>query len=351
MFTLSLLSLLVMFTQADLPANRKFKPEVFNEKFECFFDMNNVYKDDFNYGNDADREICCGKMANGLKQCDQAKEWRKIGDSDFVLCKNNFATALAEGKDLCCDSNQINNCDICKSFMVWPYYGWKQNEANGLNSTNQDNKGMRDVILTDTNWREKFEGQEMPDGPDSAYYNTFHPFGFVNARLAEFNAPPVCVFVPSAGGRVIEIRVESDNPGNKLCVDDIQDDSLANKNNPGITQSCDDSQLKTCFPDGNVGTGSGFPFVITCQDSCEASDVDLWLRVRASEKTWTEGSENAETNVEMWCQWGISGEEFSVWDQYPSDLTPPKDPRIFLEEASVSGISALLSVLIALAMY
>jgi len=338
---------------------RRFNEKYYNEKFECFFDKAGVYSEHFGYAKNANPapEVCCGKMANGLRQCDLASKWRKVGDSDFSLCEGQFGRALSEGRDLCCQNSYFNNCDVCKSFMVWPYYNFNDEQgANGLDSPKRDNKGMRTVVMNDTTWEDKYDNQEPPaNAPDLAYTNEYHPIGFVNARLAEFNAPPVCVFVPTAGGRVIEIRVESDTPGNKVCVDDLQDDSLANKNNPGITQSCDDSRLKTCFPDGAVGLNAanervGFAFLITCQDSCEARDIDLWLRVRASDTTWEQGSEAAETNVEMWCQWGISGEQFSKWDRFPSDLTPPKDPKIFPSDSGVAKFSTL-SILLALSMY
>merc|ERR1719483_333797 len=69
---------------------------------------------------------CCGYMANGRRQCDRIEEWKKVGDSHFTLCETNYASAVSEGttanpklrRDLCCENDEFNDCNLCKSFVV-----------------------------------------------------------------------------------------------------------------------------------------------------------------------------------------------------------------------------------------
>jgi hypothetical protein len=230
------------------------------------------------------------------------------------------------------------------------------------------------VTLKDT-WRDVYYSQKDkaigtdPDTtyPPYAYGNEVYPAGFAHATLREFNDPPVCVYAPNVGGRVLEIRVEPDEAGSQLCVDDLLADT-AEKNNPGVTQACDDVRLQTCFPDANSDSvdAGGFAFVISCSESCADSDVDLWFRLRASVNKWTEageedkGTDKTEVNTEMWCMWGnqnmvaelpedvesfkgLDG-DFSRWDVYPSDLEPETDPKVRPVESNVSCFSLALLI-------
>jgi len=192
--------------------------------------------------------------------------------------------------------------------------------------------------------------------PPYAYANQVFPLGYARGVLREFNTPPVCVYAPNTAGRVIEVKVEPVEAGNQVCVDDLHEDSLE-RNNPGVTQACDDTRLRTCFPDASVDTTkmNGFAFLISCSESCADADVDLWFRVRASTNKWQEagvealGTDRTELNTEMWCMWGISdmrddtGEfsaadgvvglenldgDFSKWDRWPSDLAPDREPAV-----------------------
>jgi len=237
--------------------------------------------------------------------------------------------------------------------------------------------------LKDT-WRDVFYTQpdKVIEGtdityPPYAYSNEVYPAGFSHATLREFNDPPVCVYAPNVGGRVLEIRVEPEEAGSQLCVDDLLADT-AEKNNPGVTQACDDVRLQTCFPDANSdgADAGGFAFLISCSESCADGDVDLWFRLRASVNKWTEagdiskGTDKTEVNTEMWCMWGnqnMIGElpqicdednencesietfkgldgDFSRWDVYPSDLEPETDPQVRPVESNVSCFSLALLI-------
>lgn len=364
---------------------------LFSEKFTCYKDEYGVYEDWANkmYPNEINAEAfyCCGYMANGRRQCDKMSKWRKVGDSHFTLCEMSYSDAVSENKngpklrrDLCCQNSDFNDCNLCKSFMVWDFTvsenshgGDPELEKDLLEATNGK------VTLEDT-WREEFNRQPKPqiEGvgyPPYAYDNNVYPGGFARATLREFNDPPVCVYAPNVAGRVIEIKVEPEESGSQVCVDDLHEDSLE-KNAPGVTQACDDSRLQTCFSDANSEASStldGFAFLISCAESCANGDVDLWFRLRASVNKWTEsgdsskGTDQTEVSTEMWCMWanqdmrdedgnanfpdvfpdGLDG-NFAKWDVYPSDLTPEEDPVVRPVQSGVSLLSfgiALFSVL------
>jgi len=363
--------------------------ELFSEKFSCFQDANGVYKDwaENLYGGDQlGAWYCCGLMANGRRQCDLMSNWKKIGDSHFALCETNYANAVStDGKirrDLCCINDEFNDCNLCKSFMVWDFT--VDTESSGgdpvLESHYRDEKNLAsDTRVTfNTTWRQDFYSsirEFAGDGnPPSAYDNNIYPAGFARATLREFNDPPVCVYAPNVAGRVIEIKVEPEESGSQVCVDDMHEDSLE-RNTPGVTQACDDSRLQTCFPDANPNEGSGvqgFAFLISCSESCADGDVDLWFRLRASVNRWTEsgnaalGTDQTEFATEMWCMWGnqnmqddegnpnfpggfpdgLDG-DFAKWDVFPSDLEPEEDPVVRPVNNGVStlALGALISIL------
>jgi hypothetical protein len=421
-------------SMAHINSDGQVKEEIskhFSDKFYCFLDKNGMYKDWTKaiYGNnqwdDANGVwFCCGYMANGRKQCDRLTEWRVVNGNSFTLCEETYQAAIStkDGnkekprRDLCCSNNHFDDCSTCKSFVVWDFTvdtnshgGDKVLEASyncNKDSTADIPEGCDDyeidgiavdgkVTLKDT-WRDVYYSQKdksIETDPDTtyppyAYGNEVYPAGFAHATLREFNDPPVCVYAPNVGGRVLEIRVEPDEAGSQLCVDDLLADT-AEKNNPGVTQACDDVRLQTCFPDANSDAvdAGGFAFVISCSESCADSDVDLWFRLRASVNKWTEageenkGTDKTEVNTEMWCMWGnqnMVGElptlvqkdrngnviedengepvveivetfkgldgDFSKWDVYPSDLEPETDPQVRPVESNVSCFS--LAILI-----
>jgi len=385
----------------------------FSDKFYCFLDKEGMYKDwaeaIYNEWDNDGVWFCCGYMANGRKQCDRLTAWRVVNGNSFTLCEERYQDAVSTKngddekprRDLCCDNRHFNDCSTCKSFVVWDftvntksYGGDKVLEASyncNKDSTADIPEGCDayeidgidgnppiavdgKVTLKDT-WRDVYYSQKdksINNDPDTtyppyAYGNEVYPAGFAHATLREFNDPPVCVYAPNVGGRVLEIRVEPDEAGSQLCVDDLLADT-AEKNNPGVTQACDDVRLQTCFPDANSDgeDAGGFAFLISCSESCADGDVDLWFRLRASVNKWTEagdvdkGTDKTEVNTEMWCMWGnqnMIGElpedvdafkgldgDFSRWDVYPSDLEPETDPQVRPVESNVSGFSLALLI-------
>jgi len=392
----------------------------FSDKFYCFKDVAGMYKTwaDALYPDDNGLWFCCGYMANGRKQCDKLSKWKMVNGNSFTLCENTYQLAVAKTRkpanrnnfvekprrDLCCANAHFQDCTTCKSFVVWDftveagsYGGDKVLEASyncnkdytgedGIPSQCDPIDGIEidgKVTLKDT-WRDVFyeQADKVIEGtdityPPYAYSNEVYPAGFSHATLREFNDPPVCVYAPNVGGRVLEIKVEPEEAGSQLCVDDLLADT-AEKNNPGVTQACDDVRLQTCFPDANSDgdDAGGFAFIISCSESCADGDVDLWFRLRASVNKWTDagditkGTDQTEVNTEMWCMWGnqnMAGElpttyvdqngneqdvvsfkgldgDFSRWDVYPSDLEPETDPQVRPVESNVSCFSFALLV-------
>jgi len=368
----------------------------FSDKFYCFKDENGMYRDwaravypdDNGYSK---KWFCCGYMANGRKQCDKMEAWKFVNGNTFTLCETTYQAAYRETdnngnpkprRDLCCQNNDFQDCTSCASFVVWDFTV-ESNSYGGdkvLEASYDCNKNSEEAIPSDCDgkvtlkddWRDAFFNQPSKkientqiEFPPYAYGNEVYPAGFMQGTLREFNDPPICVYAPNVAGRVLEIRVEPEEAGSQLCVDDLLADT-AEKNNPGVTQACDDVRLQSCFPDADSDEDAkGFAFLISCSESCADGDVDLWFRIRASVNKWTEagdhnlGTDKTEVNTEMWCMWGnqnMEGElpdtvpfsgldgDFSRWDVYPSDLEPEIDPQVRPVESSVSYFS--LAVLV-----
>jgi hypothetical protein len=377
----------------------------FSDKFSCFFDAGGVYED-FHFAfygytsscvgtpqTECKNHYCCGYMANGLKQCDVMDNWYMVDNSHFSLCEQNyedaFATVTSEGRpklrrDLCCENQHFEDCTLCKSFSVWDFTAI--DTEHGGDKALQESRDSADGVVTfEDTWRKDFTSYENQhhadfnyDGrtgpyPPYAYANKVFPVGYSRAKLREFNDPPICVYAPNVAGRVIEVKVEPDEIGNTICVDDLHEDSLE-KNNPGVTQACDTGRLRTCFPDAATDASvGGFAFLISCSESCADGDVDLWFRLRASTNKWTEsgqeekGTTKTELNTEMWCMWGITDMraddgtfitnstefdnigldgDFSVWDQWPSDLREPSEPVVIPIGDSTSALSLVFAVIV-----
>jgi len=358
----------------------------FSDKFYCFEDANGMYDDwsrqvypeDIQGGQVTKKWFCCGYMANGRKQCDKMGAWKLVNGNTFTLCETDYVSAFSETRrrngqdvpkprrDLCCQNDDFQDCTSCKSFVVWDFTV-DDNSYGGDKVLEESYKNGGKVTLDD-NWRDTFYDQpnKQIEGttiayPPYAYANEVYPAGFAQGTLREFNDPPICVYAPNVAGRVLEIRVEPEEAGSQLCVDDLLADT-AEKNNPGVTQACDDVRLQSCFPDANSDgdDAKGFAFLISCSESCADGDVDLWFRLRASVNKWTDagdsdlGTDKTEVNTEMWCMWGnqdMNGElpetepfsgldgDFSRWDVYPSDLEPEVDPQVRPVQSSVSYFS------------
>jgi len=270
---------------------------------------------------------CCGIVANGERHCAPAAEWSEYQGA-FRRCDTNLNTAKNDGKDLCCDSSLIQNCGVCKSFFIWEFSTY--DEMNNSEKT-----------TFDEDWKDTYLDQDLSDR--DAYDNQVYPGGFAHGTLKEFNEPPVCVYIPGAAGSSIEIKVEPDEQGDRLCVSDLEDD-INGKNDPGQITTCDDLRLSTCFPDGSLDTEkNGFAFYIFCDESCEeGGDVMLWFRARYSDTKWTDENANSSDGVEMWCEY-VPG-TYPEYDVFPSEIAP-EQPEMEFDPNSSSSLVVLFIVL------
>jgi len=207
---------------------------------------------------------------------------------------------------------------------------------------------------------------------------TVYPVGFQQFTLAEFNEPPICLHVPNSGDHKVEILIESESADASICIHDASDLGYG-KNDVGNVATCGKGQLYSCFtaaeqaevdPETQVTNAlEDFSFYVYCQESCEASDVNLWIRIRMSEQKWDEGKTGVEDDLEMWCEMEkgtrltdpATGEEMpdAYYFTYPSELikdTPSRWPFSIVEKpwtysaaapnnARVGMFAALLSVL------
>jgi len=181
------------------------------------------------------------------------------------------------------------------------------------------------------------------DVPESEWYwesdwtqamqlsDNVYPVGFREYTLREFNEPPVCIHVPNSKDKKVEILIESELPNANICVNDASDLGVST-NNVGMVSTCGRGQFYACFT-AAVAEGEdeseNFSFFIHCEESCEASDVDLLVRVRVSEQSWTEGKTGVENDLEMWCEMekgtevlDDNGDFLGYYNTYPTELLP-----------------------------
>jgi len=163
-----------------------------------------------------------------------------------------------------------------------------------------------------------------------------YPAGFRPYVLEEFNEPPVCIHVPNSKDKKVEIMIESTEENAKICVQDASDLGIST-NDVGAFNACGSGQFYACFtaavaedPDGDA-EGTNLSFIVYCNgESCEASDVDLHIRVRVSEQSWEQGKTGVEDDLEMWCEqekgtlfFEDSEEDvYLYYHTYPSELIP-----------------------------
>lgn len=173
-----------------------------------------------------------------------------------------------------------------------------------------------------------------------------YPVGFQQFTLAEFNEPPICLHVPNSGDKKVEILIESESQDASICIHDASDPGYSN-NDVGNVATCGKGQLYSCFTAAEPGAVDpedqstisleDFSFYVYCQESCEASDVNLWIRIRTSVQSWDEGKTGVEDDLEMWCEMEkgtrltdpVTGTEMedAYYFTYPSELIQDNPSR------------------------
>jgi len=167
-----------------------------------------------------------------------------------------------------------------------------------------------------------------------------YPAGFARYTLGWYNNPPICMKVEGSHDKKVEILLESDTENANLCIHDASDTSV-DLNEVGSVSNCGTGKLYACFTaatadDGSGDNGEDFGFYVFCNGSgCEQSDLTVRMRIRLSERSWDEGKEDLETDLEHWCEYergtniedhvditdGENGYGKSYYT-YPSDLLP-----------------------------
>jgi len=147
-------------------------------------------------------------------------------------------------------------------------------------------------------WGDDYNEKVAQGDPD------VYPAGFQLKTLQEFNEPPVCITVPNSGDKKVEILIETVVEDAHICIHDASDIGFAN-NDVGNVDTCGMGLLYACFTAAEAETENtyeDFSFYVYCKESCEASDVGFWLRVRTSTQTWQAGKTGVDDDLEMWCE-------------------------------------------------
>jgi len=187
-----------------------------------------------------------------------------------------------------------------------------------------------EVAVEDWYWGDDYN-EKVAQGDD------VNPAGFKSYTLAEFNEPPVCMSVPDSGDKKVEILIETTVEDAHICIHDASDIGFAN-NDVGNVDTCGMGLLYACFTaaeaEDDNDSYEDFAFYVYCKESCEASDVGLWIRVRTSTQTWQAGKTGVDDDLEMWCEMekgttltDSNGTEHNYFS-YPEDLVTD-NPLVF----------------------
>lgn len=187
-----------------------------------------------------------------------------------------------------------------------------------------------EIPVEDWYWGDDYN-EKVAQGED------VYPAGFRPYTLVEFNEPPVCMSVPNSGDKKVEILIETVVEDAHICIHDASDIGFAN-NDVGNVDTCGMGLLYACFTaaeaEDDDSNYEDFNFYVYCKESCEASDVGIWMRIRTSTQTWQAGKTGVDDDLEMWCEMekgttvedaeGVEHNYFS----YPEDLIIDK-PLVF----------------------
>lgn len=196
------------------------------------------------------------------------------------------------------------------------------NDENGNTMYNTWSDVDTSLWYWGNDWDEFVANGTAPGGGEGEVY----PAGFRPYTLAHYSEPPICMFVPGSRDRKVEILMESPLENANLCIRDASYNG-AGTNDVGNIENCGSGKIYACFTAATV-SGSNFGFYVSCDSGCEDMAVDVWMRVRVSDESWTAGKTTTEDDLEHWCE-GERGHHFDSDDYdsplyytYPSDLIP-----------------------------
>lgn len=179
--------------------------------------------------------------------------------------------------------------------------------------------------------------------PDSNT-NEVYPAGFKLYNLAHYNEPPICIRVVGSRDKKVEILMESPIGNANLCIHDAQYNSVGT-NDVGNVENCGSGKIYACFTAATT-ENQELGIYIDCQEGCEDSDVDVWIRIRLSEQSWDDGKNSTSTDLEHWCEKergtvvDSDEEEPHLYYTYPSDLIPDNPSQFPFHIHQIFGKSA-----------
>jgi len=200
----------------------------------------------------------------------------------------------------------------------------------------------------ENDWAEFITNGTTPNGASGVY-----PAGFLPFTLVRYSEPPICVMVGdhedntdsfTSRDKKVEILMESPMENVNLCITDASYSGVGN-NNVGSLQSCGTGKIYACFT-AATDTGENFGFVVDCKEGCEDMDIDVWIRIRVSEKSWDEGKETTADDLEHWCETerGTTVDDndggVKLYYTFPSDLLPDKPSKYPFHIEQIFGQNA-----------
>jgi len=264
----------------------------------------------------------CGSGATELKQIEQTATF----DDCFQQCTFMYSTGDDQIREKCI------------------YFAYRQWEADQAGSG-------RCTLYSRCGW-------PLVNADDYELFRLFdiYPAGFKSYNLREFSEPPTCFNVPYSKDKKVEVMIESESKDSRICIKDGADMGIGTNASVGNVATCDNGRLYACFT-AATREDEDFYFYVYCDESCEASDMDLWVRVRVSERNWTQGKTSTADDIEMWCE---KEKGSQAWDEdsgrwmdeftWPSELVPDY-PNKYPFRISHMNPSAALRTDVALALW
>jgi len=204
-------------------------------------------------------------------------------------------------------------------------------------------------------WANYLADGTTPDGKSGVF-----PAGFRQFTLTRYSEPPICIKVGddsntndpyTSADKKVEILLESPMENVNLCIHDAKYTGTGN-NDVGSVSNCGTGKLYACFTaatysEDNSGNAvfENFGFYVDCETGCEDMDIDVWIRIRVSEKSWDEGKETTADDLEHWCEAERGTElddegEAQLYYTYPSDLLPDEPSQYPFHIQQIFGKNA-----------
>jgi len=156
------------------------------------------------------------------------------------------------------------------------------------------------------------------------------PAGFKPFVLTHYSEPPICILTTNTRDKKIEILMESPMDNVNLCINDAAY-SGAGTNDVGAIQNCGTGKIYACFTAAEADTNENFGFYVDCEEGCEDMDIDVWIRVRVSDRSWDAGKTDTASDLEHWCERergeSLNDDGVTMYYTYPSDLLPDKPSK------------------------